>query len=219
MAILICISGISLNDIPGYYEDEVQELIDDAYYDTSPGAFDLIGEDEIEEAVTLNSSDNKLSLSESTEKDNTECRPTNLYYLHSKNKKEDSSNQGIKFESSQRIVVWNNLRFRSKTEVKIAEALDRTDALFYPNCKARLDTPTGKDNRESDFLVFYKGKCGILEVDGDEWHPPSRIVNDHKRDRLFKAHGITIVEHYDAKECFEHPDSVVQEFLKILSQA
>ncbi len=132
---------------------------------------------------------------------------------------ENANNQGIQFALNNKISIWNDLRFRSKSEIKIAEALDRVSVLFYPNCKARLDTPQGRDNKESDFLVFYKGKWGILEVDGEEWHPPSRTVHDHKRDRLFKAHGICIVEHYDATECFEKPNDVVQEFLEILSRA
>jgi uncharacterized protein YjbI with pentapeptide repeats len=124
------------------------------------------------------------------------------------------TNQGVKAPYE-----WNNLYFRSKTEIKIAEALDRSGVLYYPNCKARLNTHEGRNGRESDFLVFYIGKWGILEVDGEPWHPPSRTVHDHERDRLFKAHGIRIVEHYDATRCWNQPDKVVQEFLEILSQA
>jgi uncharacterized protein YjbI with pentapeptide repeats len=124
------------------------------------------------------------------------------------------SNQGVKAPYE-----WNNFYFRSKTEIKIAEALDRAGVLFYPNCKARLNAPEGRNGRESDFLVFHTGKWGILEVDGEPWHPPSRTVHDHERDRLFKAHGIRIVEHYDATRCWNQPDKVVEEFLKILSQA
>ena len=55
-----------------------------------------------------------------------------------------------------------------------------------------------------------------MEVDGEPFHPPSRTVQDHERDRLFKAHGITVVEHFDAGECFEKADGVVQGFLEIL---
>jgi hypothetical protein len=114
---------------------------------------------------------------------------------------------------------WNNLRFRSGHEIKIAEALERVGVLFYPNCKGRLNTSVGRENKETDFLVFYQGKWGILEVDGEPLHPPSRTVHDHERDRLFKVHGIRVVEHYDANRCWEQPDEVVQEFLEILRQA
>jgi hypothetical protein len=114
---------------------------------------------------------------------------------------------------------WNDLRFRSQPEIKIAEALDKAGVLFYPNCKARISTPLGREGKETDFLVFYQGKCGILEVDGEPWHPPSRTVHDHERDRLFKVHGIRVVEHYDATRCSQQPDEVVREFLEILKQA
>lgn len=125
-----------------------------------------------------------------------------------------ASNQGINAPHE-----WKGFYFRSKTEIKIAEAFDRTGILFYPNCKARLSTSVGREGRETDFLVFYQGKWGILEVDGESWHPPSRTVHDHERDRLFKVHGIRVVEHYDATRCFQHPDEVVREFLEILRQA
>jgi hypothetical protein len=115
--------------------------------------------------------------------------------------------------------TWEKLRFRSKEEVEIAEALERAGVLFFPNCKARLNTPEGRDNQEPDFLICHNGKLGILEVDGEPWHPPSRTVHDHERDRLFKVHGIRVVEHYDANRCFEQPDIVVQEFLEILKNA
>jgi len=55
-----------------------------------------------------------------------------------------------------------------------------------------------------------------LKVDGEPFHPPSRTVHDHTRDRLFKEHGIRVVEHFDASECFERPDDVVARFLKLL---
>ncbi len=118
-----------------------------------------------------------------------------------------------------RVRTWNNLRFRSQSEVRIAIALDRAGALFLPNCKARLTTPQGRENREPDFLVCYEGKWGILEVDGEPFHPPSRTVQDHERDRLFKSHGIRIVEHFDASECFENAKVVVDGFLDILKRS
>jgi hypothetical protein len=113
---------------------------------------------------------------------------------------------------------WRNLRFRSESEVRIAQA-DRAELLFFPNCMARLGIESDRKNREADFLVCAAGKWGILEVDGEPFHPPSRTVHDHKRDRLFHAHGIRTVEHYDASECFERPDEVVAEFLRLLLSA
>jgi hypothetical protein len=122
------------------------------------------------------------------------------------------SNQGINAPHK-----WNNFNFRSKSEIKIAEALDRAGVLFYPNSKARLNKAQLRVNKESDFLVFHSGKFGILEVDGREFHQTA--ADDHERDRLFKRHGIRIIERFDATRCWNEPEQVVQEFLDILSQA
>lgn len=114
---------------------------------------------------------------------------------------------------------WNHLRFRSESEVRIAQALERARVLFLPNCVARLTSLAGRVNREADFLVCHEGKWGILEVDGEPFHPPSRTAQDHERDRLFRAHGVRVVEHFDANECFEAPDKVVERFLEILKRS
>jgi hypothetical protein len=125
-------------------------------------------------------------------------------------------NQGV---SDPPARVWQNLRFRSASEVRIAQALDRAGVLFLPNCKARLGLDGERENREPDFLVCHLGKFGILEVDGEPFHPPSRTAQDHTRDRLFRAHGVLVVEHFDASECYENAPGVVRRFLAILSKA
>ena len=51
---------------------------------------------------------------------------------------------------------------------------------------------------------------------GEPFHPATRTVEDHKRDRLFRSHGIQVVEHFDATECYKDPDRVVRDFLKLL---
>lgn len=121
-------------------------------------------------------------------------------------------------EPASKVLNWNNLGFRSASEIKIAQALDKTGVLFFPNCRARLGLVNDRKNREPDFLICHKGKWGILEVDGSPFHPASRTVEDHERDRLFKIHGIKIAEHYDATKCFNDPDGVVSEFLIILDR-
>jgi len=122
-------------------------------------------------------------------------------------------------ERATRVLNWNNLGFRSTSEIKIAQALDKVGVLFFPNCKARLGPGEDRKNREPDFLVCHNGKWGILEVDGEPFHQPSRTVADHERDRLFKMHRIAVAEQYDATKCFNNPDDVVNEFLKLLRVA
>ena len=128
-------------------------------------------------------------------------------------KAEDGHNQGILSKSEEGIYHWNDLRFRCEEEVKIAEALDRTSVLFFPNSKARLTTPAGRQNQEPDFLIFHQGKWGILEIS----HPDTE--KDQTRDRLFASHGIRIIHYCDANRCREEADRIVQEFLDLLSQA
>ena len=125
------------------------------------------------------------------------------------------SNQGRQFDKEKPVFVWENLRFRSHTEIRIAQALDRRKVLFLPNCAARLGF-SQRQNREADFLVCDKGKWGILEVDSPDSHPPARTVEDHERARLFQAHGILLVQHFDGGECFENADGVVDKFLYLL---
>lgn len=124
-------------------------------------------------------------------------------------------NQGITIKN-QAIMIWQNLRFRSESEKRIAQALDRAGVLFLPNCLARLTTPEGRNTKEPDFVVCHQGRWGILEVDGEPFHPPTRTVEDHKRDRDFRKYGIKVVEHFDASECYQQPDKVVKDFLDTL---
>lgn len=125
------------------------------------------------------------------------------------------NNQGVQFYSNSTIHTWENLRFRSKTEIKIAEALDRTGVLFVPNSLARLNTPNGRENKEADFLICYNGKWGVLEVDGP-FHTAERRVEEQERERIFKKNGIKVVERFDSERCYINPDEVVQEFFKMI---
>ena len=122
---------------------------------------------------------------------------------------ENGHKQGNKSNSEETIYHWNGFHFRSEAQIKIAEALDRANVLFFPNSKARITTTEGRENQEADFLIFHNGKWGILEVDGEV---------DEERDRILQSHGIPIIHHYDSTSCSEQPDLIVQEFLDILSQ-
>lgn len=109
---------------------------------------------------------------------------------------------------------WEGLFFRSPVEITIARALDKYEVLFLPNCMSRLGIPGNREKREADFLVCYKSKWGILEINGDAFHTNS--AKDHERGRLFKLHGIRVFEPYEAKRCLKEPDMVVKEFLGLI---
>ena len=154
-----------------------------------------------------------LIISKTLEKDN---NINNQDFILSKTSQNDNiNNQGVQFYSNSTIHTWENLRFRSKTEIKIAEALDRTGVLFVPNSLARLTTAKGRENKEADFLICYNGKWGVLEVDGP-FHTAERRVEEQERERIFKKNGIKVVERFDAERCYNNPDEVVQEFFKMI---
>jgi uncharacterized protein YjbI with pentapeptide repeats len=151
-----------------------------------------------------------LIISKTLENDNTVNKPEKNIDVDN-----TSNNQGVQFYANSTIHTWENLRFRSKTEIKIAEALDRTGVLFVPNSLARLTTPKGRANKEADFLICYKGKWGVLKVD-EPHHTAERRVEEQEEERIFKKNGIKVVERFDAQRCYNHPDEVVQEFFNMI---
>jgi hypothetical protein len=124
----------------------------------------------------------------------------------------DVDNQAIGFQATR---TYEGLRFRSESEVRIAQALDRAGVMFVPNCRARIGSVGRRRNCEADFLVMADGRWGVLEVDGEQWHV-GLASRDHERDRPFHFHGAHKVQRFDAGDCFENPDGVVKKFLSLL---
>jgi very-short-patch-repair endonuclease len=75
-------------------------------------------------------------------------------------------------------------------------------------------TEKAMTTREIDFLVCSRGKWGILECDGEMWHPSA--AKDHKRDNDFKRHGLWFIQRFTDKECKKTPQKVVRQFLDML---
>jgi hypothetical protein len=124
-------------------------------------------------------------------------------------------NQGVAIQGSE-IIEWGNMRFRSQTEVRVAKALDTVGVLFLPNCLVRLNKGNTRITQESDFLVCQNGKWGILEADGGPYH--QQAARDHDRDRLFRQHGIKVIERFTAEECYNDAPGVVRKFLTLLER-
>jgi very-short-patch-repair endonuclease len=124
-------------------------------------------------------------------------------------------NQGVDIQGGE-IISWQGMRFRSRAEERIARALDEMRVLFLPNCLARLNSGRAKRvKREADFLICHDGKWGILEVDGP-YH--TSAAADHGKDRLFKGHGVKVVERYPADDCYNDALGVVRQFLQLLEK-
>ena len=111
---------------------------------------------------------------------------------------------------------YDQLRFRSQSEIAVYKVLKKHNVLFFANATAVLGAKNVK--KEPDFLICKNGKWGILEVMGDRYHPPTTAMQDHDRARLFKDYGVSCVEFYDAPKCYNTPEEVVDDFLDRLSK-
>src|SRR5215208_1395720 len=97
--------------------------------------------------------------------------------------------------------LYNEMKFASKSEIRIAQELEKRKILFFPLPLA-VRNDTGKrfiDHREPDFLVCKEGVWGIIEV---AFHP-NRFEKDVEKDSWFKKSGILCVQHYSAERCYE----------------
>ncbi len=115
------------------------------------------------------------------------------------------------------VQTYNELKYASKTEIKIAMELEARKVLFFPlavGVKAETGIPW-KDHCEADFLICHDGVWGILEV---AWHPPERYEKDAEKALWFKKAGILCIEHRTAEACHESPAQVVEDFLNILAK-
>lgn len=119
---------------------------------------------------------------------------------------------------------WGGLYLRSEAEVRIAEALDQTGLLYFANARGRVglkDTVVSNSQLtgrvEADFMVFYRGNCLILEVDGRHHNEQGNTVRDYARDRVLLKAGVPTVR-FTAKDCLERPQDIVAEFLSILHE-
>lgn len=130
-------------------------------------------------------------------------------------------NQGIITEKSfdkkgKDILLYNEMKFASKSEVRIAQELESLGILFFPLPLA-VRCESGdfyKDHREVDFLICNNGSWGILEV---SYHP-DRYEKDSEKNLWFKKSGILCIENFTAERCYNYPEKVVQEFLEILNK-
>lgn len=130
-------------------------------------------------------------------------------------------NQGLVTEkvfkrNSREPIIYNEMKFGSQSEIRIAQEFENRSTLFFPLPLA-VRHETGqfyKDHREVDFLICEGGIWGILEVA----HHANRYEQDAEKATWFKKSGILCVEFYTAERCFKDPAAVVDEFLAILRQ-
>lgn len=133
------------------------------------------------------------------------------------------SNQAKLVRRPDQFPVRDSMRFRDSAEVALYEALKlKQEALpatetilIVPNASVRVVGRTW----EPDFLVTYKGRTGVIEVDGGTHR--KKYADDKSRDRLLEDAGILRVERLDVEDA-NNPMQVrtfVDRFLGRLSQA
>jgi len=127
----------------------------------------------------------------------------------------DEQTPGIDSSSEKQIYRWNDWEFTSESQVKIAEALDRVEAIFFPNPRGRFTTLKGRQNQQYSFLVCHQGKWGILAIEPDASGGGSD--NNQRINPIFPAGGISAIKHYQHRQCCQEPDTIVEEFLSILT--
>jgi len=130
-------------------------------------------------------------------------------------------NQGIVSEKTAirrggKPLVYNEMKFASHSEIRIAQQLEVKKVLFFPLPLAVRNETSDIfiDHREIDFLICHQGLWGILEV---SYHP-DRFEKDSEKDFWFKKSGILCIQHYTAERCFNNPKEVVDEFLEVLEK-
>lgn len=130
-------------------------------------------------------------------------------------------NQGVVTElmfarEGKEPLVYNEMKFGSQSEIRIAQELERRKVLFFPLPLA-VRAESGRryqDHREADFLICDEGEWGILEV---AFHP-NRYEQDSEKTMWFKRSGILCVQHYTAERCYQSSAEVVEEFLSLLAR-
>lgn len=117
---------------------------------------------------------------------------------------------------SQPVVPYNEMKFGSQSEIRIAQELERRKVLFFPLPLAvRADTGENwKDHKEPDFVICDKGKWGVLEVSRHE----GRYEVDVEKREWFETSGILCYRPYTAERCFTRPAEVVDDFLQALAK-
>lgn len=126
------------------------------------------------------------------------------------------NNQAIFDFKDNNKISFQGLNFRSQAEIKIYEALLRKGLLVMPLPVMVMGVK--EKYKEPDFVVCYNGRIGILDVQGKQWHPPETAATEHEKRREFLKLGVSLYEIFDARRCYQDPDSVVDDFIQAFTQ-
>lgn len=136
---------------------------------------------------------------------------------------ERPSNQARRLQPSPRRWLEDNLAFTNEGEQRVYKLLKHRQEKVLPREEtiAIFPLPNGRiagRTWEPDFLVAYKGRVGILEIDGH--HHNARRALDVTREHLMHDSGIAYIDRVpvEALENREEIERVVDRFLRRLAE-
>lgn len=100
--------------------------------------------------------------------------------------------------------IEDDLHFTNEWEHKLYLVLKERQATLPDNETIGILPLAGMRvlgyTREPDFLITYKGRAGVIEVDGFHHGMPRRASNDHSRDNLMLSAGVWWVGRLDVRD-------------------
>ncbi|MEE4494717.1 hypothetical protein [Streptomyces sp. BE230] len=110
----------------------------------------------------------------------------------------------VRLEPEDQHPIEDDLHFTNKWEYGLYQVLKARQAALPDNETIGI-MPLGKmrllgSTREPDFLITYKGRAGVIEVDGFHHGKPGRASNDHSRDNLMYNAGVRWVGRLDVQD-------------------
>jgi hypothetical protein len=135
-----------------------------------------------------------------------------------------ATNQASVGPPMEKPLVEDRCQFRSVEELKVYRAFKRMrDRLPADDTLAIAPNPAlvvpNINTSEPDLLILYRGRAGIVQVDGPQHR--GRYANDDSRRRVYLHSGIAEVDHLPVEDTASDAelDEFVARFLKRLARA
>ncbi|MFI5727100.1 hypothetical protein [Streptomyces cyaneofuscatus] len=121
----------------------------------------------------------------------------------------------LRLEPEDQHPIEDDLHFTNEWEHGLYQVPKARQAAMPDNETIGI-MPLGKmrllgSTREPDFLITYKGRAGVIEVDGPHHEGPRRASNDHSRDNLMLNAGVEWVRRLDVRDV--HTKAEVEKFV------
>jgi hypothetical protein len=133
----------------------------------------------------------------------------------------EPTNQAVFLPPRAEPLMMDRLTFASEAEAKVYAVLREKHAEFPPHETIMIAPNPGVripgNTLSPDFLVSYRGRCGVIEVDGP--HHRGRWANDKSRDALFEDAGAAYVLRISVEDTAENQGlrTIIDRFLKRLA--